>query len=106
MAHAEAQQQHPIGIYLWVWFLLFVLSALSYMVDYLEFTGLLKYTLIIGFMFLKAGLIVAIFMHMVWERMAIICAVLVPPGVIAFLVFLMAIEGEYTKVTRLLFFLN
>ena len=26
-------QQHPIAIYLWIWVLLFVLSAFSYMVD-------------------------------------------------------------------------
>ena len=72
-SHAEGQQ-HPIAIYLWIWGLLFVLSALSYMVDYLQFQGYLRWSLIIIFMLLKAGLIVAVFMHMMWERMAIICA--------------------------------
>ena len=33
MSQAE-NQQHPIGIYLKIWALLFVLSAASYMVDY------------------------------------------------------------------------
>ena len=30
-------------------------------------------------MVLKAGLIVAIFMHMAWERLALMYAILVPP---------------------------
>ncbi len=101
--HQEGQQ-HPIAIYLWIWGLLFVLSAMSYMVDYLEFQGYLRWSLIIIFMLLKAGLIVAVFMHMMWERMAIICAILIPPGVILILIALMAWEAEYTFLTRLLFF--
>jgi len=104
-AHAEGQQ-HPIAIYLWIWGLLFVLSAMSYMVDYLQFHGYLRWTLIIIFMLLKAGLIVAVFMHMMWERMAIICAILIPPGVILLLIALMALEADYTFITRLLFFEN
>lgn len=116
MAHAETQettaedtgeaQQHPIGIYLWVWGLLFVLSVFSYMVDYLEFEGYLKWLLIVLFMWLKAGLIVAVFMHMVWERPALILAILLPPGAIAVLVALMAIEANYTHILRQLFFLG
>ena len=57
-AHSKGQQ-HPLGIYFKIWGLLFVLSAASYMVDYLHFQGLLRWTLIIVFMLLKAGLIVA-----------------------------------------------
>ncbi|MFW6092640.1 MAG: cytochrome C oxidase subunit IV family protein [Pseudomonadota bacterium] len=99
-------QQHPISVYLWIWGLLFVLSALSYMVDYLQFQGYLRWSLIIVFMLLKAGLIVAVFMHMMWERMAIICAILIPPGVILVLVALMAWEAEYTVLTRLMYFVS
>ena len=72
-------QQHPIGLYLKIWGLLFVLSTLSYMVDYFHFQGLLRWSLIIVFMLLKAGLIVAVFMHMAWERLALVCAILLPP---------------------------
>jgi cytochrome c oxidase subunit IV len=97
-------QQHPIKLYLLVWGLLFVLSALSYMVDYLHFQGLLRWTLIIVFMLLKAGLIVAVFMHMAWERLALIYAILVPPGALLVLVGLMWAEADYTFLTRLLFF--
>lgn len=106
MEHAEQHQQHPLSTYLWVWGLLFVLSVLSYMVDYAEFTGYLKWFLITLFMWLKAALIVAFFMHMAWERLAIICAVLVPPGVIAVLVGLMALEANYTLLARVQYFLN
>jgi cytochrome c oxidase subunit 4 len=69
-------QEHPLGIYFKVWTLLFVLSACSYMVDYLQLQGFLRWTLIIIFMLLKAGIILAIFMHMAWERMALITAVI------------------------------
>lgn len=101
MDQAEAQQQHPIGVYLWIWFLLFVLSALSYMVDYVDIQGFAKYFLITLFMLFKAGLIVAVFMHMMWERLAIKTAILVPTGVLVVLTGLMILEAEYTLLTRL-----
>jgi cytochrome c oxidase subunit IV len=97
-------QQHPISLYLKIWGLLFVLSTLSYLVDYFHFHGMLRWTLIITFMLLKAGLIVAVFMHMAWERMALVCAILVPPLCILVLITLMATEADYTFATRLLFF--
>jgi len=37
-------------------------------------------------MVLKAGLIVAIFMHMAWERLALMYAILVPPVLVLSLV--------------------
>lgn len=103
MEHTEGQQ-HPIGLYLKVWVLLFVLSTMSYMVDYLEFQGYLRWFLILLFMFLKAGLIVAIFMHMSWEKLALKCAVLLPPLALLVLIVLMAIEGDFTFIVRALFF--
>ncbi|HEX7375338.1 MAG TPA: cytochrome C oxidase subunit IV family protein [Steroidobacteraceae bacterium] len=91
---------HPISTYLWIWLLLFVLSACSYMVDYFHLQGALRWTLIIVFMLLKAGFIVAIFMHMRWERLALKLAILVPPLCLLVLITLMAIEGDYTFLTR------
>ena len=99
MSSAEGQQ-HPIGIYLWIWVLLFVLSTFSYMVDYLNFQGYLRWSLILVFMFLKAGFIIAIFMHMMWERMALITAILMPPILLLFLIGFMAIEGDYIFLIR------
>jgi cytochrome c oxidase subunit IV len=97
-------QQHPISTYFWIWGLLFVLSACSYMVDYMAFQGDLRWGLILLFMLLKAGLIVAVFMHMMWERLAIIYAILVPPIAILIFIVLMALESDYTFATREIFF--
>ena len=103
MAHVEGQQ-HPISVYLWIWGWLFVLSTLSYMVDYLQFEGYLRWSLILIFMILKAGLIVSIFMHMAWERLALVYAILVPTFAVLVFVGIMAIESDYTVLTRLMFF--
>ncbi|HJV63687.1 MAG TPA: cytochrome C oxidase subunit IV family protein [Albitalea sp.] len=103
-SHEQAHQQHPIGLYLKVWGLLFVLSTLSYLVDYFHFQGLLRWTLIVVLMLAKAGLIVAVFMHMAWERLALICAILLPPIALLVLVGLMAAEADYTFLTRLVSF--
>ena len=101
--HIEGQQ-HPLGIYFKIWGLLFVLSAASYCVDYFGFHGYLRWFLILTFMLLKAGLIVAVFMHMLWERLAIVYAILVPPLVLMVLMGIGAIEGGYTFLTREIFF--
>jgi len=97
-------QQHPIGLYLKVWLLLFVLSSLSYSVDYLQLQGMLRWSLIILFMLLKAGLIISVFMHMFWERVALVYAILLPPLCLLALIALMAIEANYTFANRLAFF--
>jgi cytochrome c oxidase subunit 4 len=103
MAHAQGQQ-HPIGIYLKIWALLFVLSGASYLVDYLHLEGYLRWSLIILFMLLKAGLIVAFFMHMVWERLAFVYAILLPPILLFTFVGIGAFEADYTFLTRGAFF--
>jgi cytochrome c oxidase subunit 4 len=102
-AHAHGQQ-HPLGIYFKIWGLLFVLSAASYMVDYMHLQGYLRWTLIIVFMLLKAGLIVAVFMHMVWERLALMYAIVVPPLLLLVLLGIGALEADYTFFTRGTFF--
>jgi cytochrome c oxidase subunit 4 len=97
-------QQHPLGIYFRIWALLFVLSTASYLVDYFHFQGLLRWSLIIVFMLLKAGLIVAVFMHMLWERLALVYAILVPPLLLIVLLGIGALEADYTFLTRGVFF--
>lgn len=101
---AQEGQQHPLTIYYVMWGALFVLSFFSYMVDYLNFQGTLRWTLILLFMFLKAGGIVAVFMHMKWERLALKMAILGPPVAILVLIWLMSTEGNYTYLTRIEFF--
>jgi cytochrome c oxidase subunit IV len=99
-------QQHPLGVYFKIWGLLFVLSIASYLVDYFHVQGLLRWTLIIAFMLLKAGLIVAVFMHMMWERLALVYVVVVPPLLLVTLVAIGALEAGYTFDTRSAFFAN
>ena len=101
--HAEGQQ-HPIKLYLVVWGWLFVLSACSYLVDYFGLHGYLRWSLILLFMMLKAGLIVAVFMHMAWERLALAYAILLPPVLVLVFVAIMVFESEYTHLIRVLFF--
>jgi cytochrome c oxidase subunit IV len=104
MAEHAKGQEHPIGIYLKIWGLLFVLSAASYLVDYFHVQGYLRWFLIIVFMLLKAGLIVAVFMHMLWERMAMMYAILVPPLLLLVFVAIGVLEADYTFFTREVFF--
>lgn len=94
-------QQHPIGLYLKVWLLLFVLSFFSYLVDYFQLQGMLRWSLIVLFMLLKAGFIVAIFMHFAWERFALKFVVLTPLFAILVLIGIMAIESDYIYHIRL-----
>jgi cytochrome c oxidase subunit IV len=103
VAHQEGQQ-HPIKLYLIVWGWLFVLSTCSYLVDYFGIEGFLRWFLILLFMIVKAGMIVAVFMHMAWERLALMYAILVPPGAVLLFVAIMAFESDYTHVTRVAFF--
>jgi cytochrome c oxidase subunit IV len=102
-SHAKGQQ-HPIKLYLVVWGWLFVLSTCSYMVDYLGIHGNLRWSLIVLFMVLKAGLIVAVFMHMAWERLALAYAILLPPVLVLVFVAIMVFESDYTHFLRILFF--
>lgn len=101
--HAKGQQ-HPIKLYLVVWGWLFVLSTCSYLVDYFGLHGYLRWSLILLFMVLKAGLIVAVFMHMAWERLALAYAILLPPIAVLVFVSIMVLESEYTHLLRVLFF--
>ena len=105
VAHAEGQQ-HPIKLYLVVWAWLFVLSTMSYLVDYFHLHGHLRWSLIVLFMVLKAGLIVSVFMHMAWERLTLVYAILIPPLAILVFVGIMVLESDYTLLSRILFFAN
>jgi cytochrome c oxidase subunit IV len=101
---ATDSQQHPLRIYFLIWGLLFVFSTASYLTDFLPKEGGLAYMrwgLILLFMFLKAGFIIAIFMHMFYERSALIWAIIGPPVLLLFLIGFMVYEGEYTEGTRI-----
>jgi cytochrome c oxidase subunit IV len=55
-------------------------------------------------MSLKAGLIVAVFMHMAWERLALTYAILLPPLLVLVFVAMMVLEADYTLFMRERFF--
>jgi len=103
MAQLEGQQ-HPISVYLKIWGLLFILSTGSYLVDYYNLESYLRWSLTLLFMFMKAGLIIAVFMHMMWERLALLYAIALPPVFVMVFVAIMALESDYTFFTRLTFF--
>ena len=96
---AAEGQQHPLKIYYIMWISLFVLSGFSYATDFMG-DGALRTFLILLFMFMKAGGIVFIFMHMGWERTALKVAILGPPVAIMVLIWLMSYEGFYIEDTR------
>lgn len=104
MSSGETGQQHPLGLYLKIWLLLFFLSTLSYLVDYIGFQGYLRWSLIVIFMLLKAGFIVSIFMHVMWERMSLAFTILGPPMVLLILIGFMAVEGDTTLQSRVDYF--
>ena len=56
-------------------------------------------------MMLKAGFIVAIFMHMSWERITLISAILVPPLCLLVLITMLSIEGKYIHSQRATYFI-
>ena len=103
VAHDEGQH-HPLRIYFVVWGWLFVLSFCSYMVDYIGLQGFLRWFLILTFMLLKAGLIMAIFMHMAWERLSLVYAIILPILAVLVFVCIMVSESDYTLLTRSEFF--
>ena len=85
---------------------MFVLSTFSYLVDFYQLQGYLRWSLIIIFMLLKAGLIMAVFMHMKWERLALVYVILLPPLAIAVFVGIMAFESDDTLSARQQYFVK
>jgi caa(3)-type oxidase subunit IV len=80
--HVQGEQlgavHAPIRTYLTVWGWLFVLSAIAYFVDIVHVTGWLKTVLLTVLALMKAGLIMAFFMHLRFERLNLIYAIVAP----------------------------
>lgn len=113
MDHAETpattatkgEQHQPFQVYLIVWGLLFVLSAMSYFLDYFNVKpDGLRHFLITAFALIKATLIVAYFMHMRFERVGMVLAILLPPLLLLAMVAILLPEGTYVSGVRELFF--
>jgi cytochrome c oxidase subunit IV len=100
----EHGQQPPIATYVKVWGMLFVLAAMSYSVGYFNVQGLLRWILLVVLMLLQAGLIVSLLMHLVWERLALVFAIILPPTLLVALIGIGALDGWSTLSTRSMFF--
>lgn len=97
----KQQAEHPIGVYLRTWVLLFILSAVSYFVDYFQVQPLpLRWTLIVLLAVIKAAMILSVFMHLRWERLSLIYTILLPPVLILALVAIVMAEGTYVSQVR------
>ena len=102
---SHGEQHQPFQTYLVVWGLLFVISAVSYFIDYFSVEPLvLKRFLITVLALIKAGIIVAYFMHMKFERLSIILAILLPPLLLLGMIGIFLPEGSYVSGLRELFF--
>ena len=95
--------EHSIGIYLKVWVALFVLSFLSYLVEYYQLEGALRWSLVLFFMVVKAAVIMAVFMHFMLERVSLQIAILGPVILIPALVAIAALDAENINQLRNLF---
>jgi cytochrome c oxidase subunit IV len=79
---------------------------MSYAVDFYQVQGYMRWFLILLFMVLKAGLIIAVFMHMVWERLAMVYFILLPPALLLTLVAIGSLEADWTFFQRGVHFLK
>lgn len=90
----------PIRTYLTVWGWLFVLSALAYFVDIVHITGWIKAVLLTVLALMKAGLIVAFFMHLRFERLTLIYAILAPLVLLVAMIVGLVPDGAAVLVRR------
>ena len=68
--------------------------------------GIVSALMILAFMFLKAGLIIMVFMHLAWERMAVKLLLFLPPIAILIFIVLMSSEAYYVFISRIASFFN
>jgi len=99
MSH-ESGQQPAIATYVKVWGLLFILAGCSYSVGFFGVQGPLRSILLVVLMLLQAGLIVSLLMHLVWERLALVFAIILPPTLLFTLIAIGALDGFSTLFTR------
>jgi cytochrome c oxidase subunit IV len=93
-----------MATYVKVWGMLFVLAAMAYGVGAFNVQGPLRWILLIVLMLLQAGLIVSMLMHLVWERLALVFAIILPPTLLITLIGIGALDGLSTVSTRNIFF--
>ncbi len=78
---AEAHVDVPTKKYFYVWFWLLGLTLVEVYLAYIHFTTIVLLLLLMGLSITKAGIIMAYFMHLKFERMSLILTI-VPAMVI------------------------
>lgn len=96
----EHTQQPDIGVYFKVWGLLFVLAGTSYCVAIFDVAQPLKAILLLALALSQAGLIIAVLMHLVWERVIVVYLMFVPPILLVSFLAICYVDGGYTHKTR------
>src|SRR5215467_7783345 len=64
---AEEQRHHGKGQFLWVWLALLIMTGIEVYLAYQNMEPVKMLTILMGLSLLKAGLIIAYFMHMKYE---------------------------------------
>lgn len=104
MTVEQQQAEDHLSVYLRTWVMLFVLSAVSYFVDYFQVEPLpLRWTLIVLLAVIKAAMILTVFMHLRWERLSLVYTILLPPVLVLALLAILMAEGNYVAQLRALF---
>lgn len=70
-AHAEAMHGGTTTLYLWIWGWLLGLTGVEVYLAYIHLAPALMLTLLLGLSVIKAGLIMAYFMHLRFERLSL-----------------------------------
>jgi len=88
MSHnAAAEHTEPASkLFLWVWFWLLALTGVEVLLGYEQYPVKLMLTMLMSLSVIKAGLIMAYFMHLRFERMKLVLT-LVPALVIILCLF-------------------
>src|SRR5688500_13406664 len=70
--HAEGSTK----LYMWVWAALLILTAIEVYLGYIHLPVALMLSLLMGLSLIKAGLIIAYFMHLRFERKSLVLTLL------------------------------
>jgi cytochrome c oxidase subunit IV len=105
MTHIDAtardeDRQHSGRLFFIVWAWLFALSAFSWLVAYFQISGFPRWSLLLVFMVAKAVLIVAVFMRLAWERLALVVAIAAPLLVLVAFMSALTFEASYIHAER------
>ena len=95
---AEEHADHGSGLYMKVWFTLIALTLLEVFLAYKGMAVLLMLTILMALSVIKAGLIIAYFMHLKFERFSLFLT-LIPMCVLCLILFAVFFPDSYRALT-------